>query len=93
LYNKLGFSKTYFFTKIKAITGMGPKKLIRVIKLKEAARLLSTGKYNISEVCYLVGYSETNYFRTLFKNHFNMTPSEYIKKVQDFNHSTIISVY
>jgi AraC-like DNA-binding protein len=88
LYKNLGFSKTFFFNKIKALTGMGPKELIRVIKLKEAARLLSTDKYNISEVCYLVGYSETNYFRTLFKNHFNMTPSDYVKKIRHANHVT-----
>jgi AraC-like DNA-binding protein len=36
-------------------------------------------KYSISEIIYMVGFSDPKYFRTCFKKQFGMRPSEYLK--------------
>ena len=80
MYAELGFSKTAFYNKIKALTDLSPNQFVRTIRLKEAGKLLKTTGLSISETAFKVGYSDINYFRTQFKKQFKMTPSEFIKK-------------
>jgi len=82
VYGKLGFSKTVFYKKTKALTGLNPIQFVRTVKLKEAGRLLKNTDMNISEVAVKIGYSDINYFRSQFKKQFNKTPSEFMKGVK-----------
>lgn len=79
MYATLGFSKTVFYNKIKALTEQSPNHFVRTLKLKEAGKLLKSTNLSISEAAFKVGYSDVNYFRDLFKKQFKMTPSEYMK--------------
>lgn len=67
---------------IKSITGQSTSEFIRTIRLKRAAKHLRSGKYSITEVIFMVGFSDPKYFRTCFKKQFGKNPSEYIKSLK-----------
>ncbi len=71
--------QTLLNKKIKACTGMTAVAFIRSIRLKRAAQLLKSGRYNVSEITYEVGFTDLKYFRECFKKEFALTPSEYVK--------------
>jgi len=70
--------RTLFFKKIKYLTGYTPNDFIRVRRMKKAAELLKTFKYNVSEVSYMVGINDPFYFSKCFKAQFGCSPSHYI---------------
>ncbi len=74
---EIGVSRMQLYRKLKALTGKSPNQLIRSIRLKRAAQLLSTQQYNVSEVTYMVGFQDLKYFRERFKEEFGTIPSEY----------------
>lgn len=75
-----GVSRTSLYSKLKALTGQSPTALIRVTRLKYAARLLKEGEHNIGEIADMSGFSETKYFREVFKKYYRMSPSTYAKE-------------
>lgn len=58
-----------------------PKQYIADVKMKRAKLLLQEHRYTISEIAYQLGYHSLYYFSRKFKNHFGMSPSEYIKSL------------
>jgi signal transduction histidine kinase/ligand-binding sensor domain-containing protein/DNA-binding response OmpR family regulator len=74
---EIGMSRSALFLKLKSITGQSTSEFIRTIRLNKAAKLIESGKYSITEVIYMVGFSDPKYFRTCFKKHFECTPSSY----------------
>ncbi len=47
------------------------------VKMNEAKKLLTTKKYNVSEVGYMVGYSNLSHFTEKFKKYFGITPKSF----------------
>lgn len=80
LVQKLGMSRSVFYTKIKSLTGLSPIDFIKDIKLQRAARLLESGEYMIKEVAFMIGISDMKHFREIFKTKFGLSPSEYRNK-------------
>jgi AraC-like DNA-binding protein len=76
----LKISRTKFYYKVKGLTGMNPNVFFKKYKLNRAEELLATGKYNISEVADLTGFSTLSHFSISFKKHFGAAPSEYHRK-------------
>ena len=72
-------SRTSFFNKLKALTGYAPADYIRMIRLQHAAQLLKQGEYTITEIADIVGFSDTKYFREVFKKYYNVSPSKFNK--------------
>ena len=72
-------SRTRFYYKLKAITGLSPQELIKTTRLKRATQLLKEGEYNITEISEMCGFSESKYFREVFKKEYKMSPSRYAK--------------
>ncbi|WP_147676354.1 hybrid sensor histidine kinase/response regulator transcription factor [Algibacter pacificus] len=75
----IGMSRSALHKKIKSITGQSTTEFIRTIRIKRAANLIKSGKYSVTEVVFMVGFSDPKYFRTCFKKQFEQTPTEYIK--------------
>lgn len=73
----LNMSRITLYRKMKALTGLTTIEFIRNIRLQKAAQLLLEGRYNVNEVCYAVGFSDTDYFRKSFKSFFGILPSDY----------------
>jgi signal transduction histidine kinase/ligand-binding sensor domain-containing protein/DNA-binding response OmpR family regulator len=77
---EMGMSRTNLHLKLKALTGKSAIDFIRKVRFSEATKLLSNGKYNVSEVGYMVGFNSSSYFSTSFKKYFGYLPSDHIKK-------------
>ncbi len=79
LQETLGIGDKMLYRKVKQITGITPVEYIRDIRLKRAAMLLKKGKFTISEVMYMVGFSNSGYFSKCFQNMYGMTPTMFAK--------------
>lgn len=63
--------------KIKLLTGVTPVELIRRVRMRKAAMLLSQKRFSVSEVMYMVGYSNPSYFSKCFLAEYKVLPSQY----------------
>ncbi len=77
IVDKLHISHSKFIYKVKGLTGVTPSELFKSYKLNKAAALLREGKYNISEVADLTGFSTLAHFSKVFKKKFGVPPSEF----------------
>ncbi|NLR78427.1 response regulator [Chitinophaga eiseniae] len=82
LAKELGMSKAVFYKKFKAITHVSPAELIKSLRLKKAAFLLSSERRNITQVAWEVGFSERKYFSKEFRKYFGISPSEYQTEIK-----------
>jgi signal transduction histidine kinase/DNA-binding response OmpR family regulator len=76
LGSRLGMSRVQFYRKIKAITNYSPVELLRNIRLKRAAKMLSSSERTVSEIAYEVGFTTPSYFTKCFKDYFGESPSD-----------------
>lgn len=58
-----------------------PLEYIIDYRMEQAKKLFMTGKYNISEVGYMVGYDDMHYFSRLFKQKVGCSPTAFIKNL------------
>lgn len=79
----MSLGRTIFYRKVRGVTGYTPKEYLRIMRMKKAAELLSTQKYTVSEVTYMVGINDPFYFSRCFKSQFGISPSGYQKKNQE----------
>lgn len=70
-------SPAKFNYKVKELTGETPGIFFRKYKLNRAAAWLREGKYNVSEIAVLTGFSTAAHFSVAFKKQFGVSPSEY----------------
>ena len=82
LGQQIGLSRTQLYRKLKSLTGYSPNELLRIIRLKKAYHLLSTTELSISEVSYDVGFTAPSYFAKCFKDYYNESPTDFLKKVR-----------
>lgn len=80
LADKVGYNPKMLYRKIKQITGMTPIAYIKKIRMKKAAFLLRNSQYTITEIMYMVGYSNMSYFIKCFQAEFDLTPKLYLEK-------------
>ncbi len=83
LANGMKISKGQLYRKLKSILNQSTNLFIRTVRLNQAAKLLSEGQYNISEITYKVGFNDLKYFRSCFKKQFGQTPSDYRSQKTD----------
>lgn len=80
LAEKLYMSRSSLYLKMNSVSGEPPANFIRRIRFNKACKLLLEGRYTVSEVSALVGFSSPSYFSTSFKKYMGCLPSEYVKK-------------
>ena len=80
LAEKLFMSRSSLYYKMNSISGEPPANFIRRIRFNMACKLLLDGRYSISEVSAMVGFSSRSYFSTSFKKYMGCMPSDYVKK-------------
>lgn len=79
---RLGLSRVQLYRKIKSLTNYAPNELIRIIRLKAAEQSMLNTEKSISEIAYDTGFSSPSYFTKCFKEYFNESPTEYVKRVK-----------
>jgi len=75
----LRISRTKFYYKVKGLTGENPSTFFKTYKLNRAAELITEGKYTVSEIADMTGFSTLSHFSKSFKKQFGASPSEYGK--------------
>lgn len=80
LSKEMNMSKTKLYLKIKQITGGSFIELVKDLKMKKAAMLMSTTTLSVSEIMDMVGIQSQSYFIKTFKSVYGKTPSEYFQK-------------
>ncbi len=83
LTDQMFMSHSTLYRKIKALTGLSVNEFVRKIRMRNAERLLLTGKYAISEISIMVGINSSSYFRQCFKDEFGLSPTEYLNQILD----------
>lgn len=73
----LSMSRTVFYKKVKSLFGVTPIDLVKDIRVKRSVQLIDSGMYSFSEVAYMSGFSDPNYFGKCFKKIMGVTPSKY----------------
>ncbi|UEG51346.1 substrate-binding domain-containing protein [Mucilaginibacter daejeonensis] len=73
----LSISRVQLYRKVKALLGCSVADYILNRRLKRAKYLLTNSNKSIAEITYEIGFSNPNYFSTVFKSKYNSTPSEF----------------
>ncbi len=82
LAKNVGMSRTTFYNKTKAITGLKPTEFVRNYRLKIAAQYLEKG-FSAKESMHRTGFNTAGYFTQSFKTLYKMTPSEYTARFKN----------
>ena len=70
-------STSYLKKILKMETGQSVTQIISEKRLQLAVKKLLAPNASITEIAYAVGFNDSNYFSTVFKKHFGLSPSEY----------------
>ena len=82
---RLGYSRSVFYRRIKALTNIAPNDFLRTYRLKRAAEMLASSS-PLGEVSDLAGFSSYSYFSKAFKKHFGLSPKDYRAKSANSEH-------
>jgi len=76
----MALSRTNFYKKFKSLTTLTPMEFVRDMRLQRAKQYLDAGNTNVSKVAYSSGFSSRKYFSTCFREKYQVSPSDYIRK-------------
>ena len=77
---EIGISRVHFYRKIKSLLSLSPNEFVRTYRIRKAGQLLQQKKLNVSDARMMVGFNDSDYFRSCFKKEYGLTPSEFIRK-------------
>ena len=78
-----GFSPNHLSRKFRQATGAGTHEYLIRIRLQHAALALASTEDSITQVALSCGFSDSNYFKDVFKKNYGMTPRDYRKRQKD----------
>lgn len=79
LIDKMAMSRASLYSKLKSIGDIGVNDYINRSRLEKSTYLLTNTDKSISEITEMIGFASQRYFSTVFKQHYNLTPSNYRK--------------
>jgi len=74
-------SSSTLYRKMKLITNKSTVEFIREVRIRKALEYLQKDPLlQISEVAFMIGFEDVNYFRKCFKKQFGKSPTEFLQK-------------
>ncbi len=73
----IGISRSLLFKKLKALIDTSPMELIKSKRITRASELIYEGSYNFTQIAYMTGFNDSQYFSKCFKQVHGITPTEY----------------
>lgn len=80
LAEKMYLERRQLQRKLKDEAELSPGEAIKKYRMEQASKLLIEDAGTISEVAYAVGFNSLAYFSFSFKEHYDISPSEYLQK-------------
>lgn len=80
-----GIPERTFKRRFKSATGVTLIEYVQNLRIEEGKRLLETGLLPVEEISAEVGYSDTSFFRRLFKRQVGLTPGAYRRMFSPVN--------
>lgn len=77
LAKEMNMSRSQLYKKTYSLINISAGELIRDLRLKKAAKLLSDGKYAVSDVALMVGFNDRPQFTRSFTNLFGVSPKQF----------------
>ena len=78
LAKNLNMGRSSFYRKFLSLTSLTPVAYIRKFRINKSIELMALGKYSLSEISDMIGFSSQSYFSTAFRQEKNVSPSEYM---------------
>ncbi|WP_234571833.1 hybrid sensor histidine kinase/response regulator transcription factor [Rhodohalobacter sp. 614A] len=82
LADQLHMDRSQVLRKLKKKTDLSPGEYIKKYRMEKASELLLIEAGNITEVAYAVGYKSLSYFSYVFKEYYEMSPTEYVDQFE-----------
>ena len=82
-----GLGYSYFSELFSSAYGTTPVKLVTRLRLELAKEMLIAARYKIGEIAEMCGFENAYYFSKVFKQHFGLPPSKYVKSLEKDNQS------
>lgn len=76
----VGIHRSYFTASFVNEVGVTPGKYLLSLKMNRAIELISEKTHTITEIALSLGYSDLYSFSRAFKNHYNVSPNQYLTK-------------
>jgi AraC-like DNA-binding protein len=76
--SKAGVAKNTLLVVFRTAFGTTPYAYVKARRLDEAARMLQTGDYQVTDVCGIVGYGDLSAFSKAVRERFGKAPSEFL---------------
>ncbi len=70
-------SEATFFRYFQSAYGISPGQFISQKKIEKARKLLLNSRYNVTDVCFELGYNNVSHFIRRFKRDMGMTPKKF----------------
>lgn len=80
LVDDMHMSHSIILKKVKSMTGLSLVEFIRSMRIKRAAQIFRQDKLSVSEVSFMVGFSDPKYFSKCFSKQIGKKPTQYIKE-------------
>ena len=77
---ELGVSASYLSRKFKETTNHTFLELLNEHRIQQSVKLLSTGRFRVSEIGEKVGFNEYKHYYAVFKKYTGLTPSDFTKQ-------------
>lgn len=75
-----GFSQNYLSRKFREAAGIGVHEYLVIVRLRSAVLELESTERSVTEIATRCGFSDSNYFKDVFKKYYGLTPREYRRK-------------
>jgi len=82
LAEEFGISKFNLIKRFKSSTNVTPHQFIIKKKLERSKNLLKEGSLSLTDVTYMLNFSDQSHFSNSFKKMYGMTPREFRKTIQ-----------